>query len=161
MVSPYRSLLPSTVGFDRLFSTLDEFDTLFLEGKKTQTYPPYNIVKLDDTDYAIEIAVAGFGMSDLDITTEGNKLTITGSTKETEGKEYLHRGIGTRDFTHTFTLADTVIVKSANIVNGLLVIILENVIPEEKKPRKIQIGESITPLTGIDLVRQLYSERSD
>jgi len=161
MVSPYRSLLPSTVGFDRLFSTLDEFDTLFLEGKKTQTYPPYNIVKLDDTDYAIEIAVAGFGMSDLDITTEGNKLTITGSTKETDGKEYLHRGIGTRDFTHTFTLADTVIVKSANIVNGLLVIILENVIPEEKKPRKIQIGESITPLTGIDLVRQLYSERSD
>ena len=161
MVTPYRSLLPSTVGFDRLFSTLDEFDTLFNEGKKTQTYPPYNIVKLDDTDYAIEIAVAGFGMSDLDITTETNKLTITGSTKETDGKEYLHRGIGTRDFTHTFTLADTVIVKSANIVNGLLVIILENVIPEEKKPRKIQIGESITPLTGIDLVRKLYSERSD
>jgi len=161
MVSPYRSLLPSTVGFDRLFSTLDEFDTLFLEGKKTQTYPPYNIVKLDDTDYAIEIAVAGFGMSDLDITTEGNKLTITGSTKETDGKEYLHRGIGTRDFTHTFTLADTVIVKSANIESGLLVVILQNVIPEEKKPRKIQIGVSITPLTGIDHVRKLYSERSD
>jgi len=161
MVSPYRSLLPSTVGFDRLFSTLDEFDTLFLEGKKTQTYPPYNIVKLDDTDYAIEIAVAGFGMSDLDITTEGNKLTITGSTKETEGKEYLHRGIGTRDFTHTFTLADTVIVKSANIESGLLVVTLQNVIPEEKKPRKIPIGENITPMTGIDLVRQLYSERSD
>ena len=159
MVTSYRSLLPSTVGFDRLFSTLDEFDTLFAEGKKTQTYPPYNIVKIDDTNYGIEIAVAGFSMSDLDITTEGNKLTITGSTKETDGKEYLHRGIGTRNFTHTFTLADTVIVKSANIVNGLLVITLENVIPEEKKPKKIQIGEIIPPLTGIDLIRQLYAGR--
>jgi len=159
MVTPYRSLLPSTVGFDRLFSTLDEFDTLFLEGKKASTYPPYNIVKTNDTNYAIEIAIAGFSRSDLDIKTETNKLTITGSTKEVDGKEYLHRGIGTRNFTHTFTLADTVEVRGAEFKDGILRIGLENVIPDSKKPRTIEINDSIEVSSGIDRVRELISEK--
>ena len=136
----YKNLLPSTVGFDRLLSTIDDFDLLFTEGRKAASYPPYNIVKTDDTNYTIEIAVAGFAREHLDITTEGNKLTVTGTITGEDRRDYLHRGIGTRDFTHNFTLADTVVVKSADIVNGLLLVKLENIIPEEKKPRKIDIG---------------------
>lgn len=136
----YKNLLPSTVGFDRLLSTIEDFDTLFMEGRKAASYPPYNIIKTDDTNYTIEIAVAGFSRDDLDITAEGNKLTVTGTIKSEENKEYLHHGIGTRNFTHHFTLSDTVVVKSADIVNGLLLVKLENIIPEEKKPRKIPIS---------------------
>ena len=136
----YKNLLPSTVGFDRLLSTIDDFDSLFLEGRKAASYPPYNIIKVDDTNYTIEIAVAGFTRDQLDVTTEGNKLTVSGKITGEDRREYLHRGIGTRDFTHQFTLSDTVVVKSADIEKGLLVVKLENIIPEEKKPRKIDIG---------------------
>jgi molecular chaperone IbpA len=138
----YKSLLPLTVGFDRLISTLEELD----EGtrhSKSNTYPPYNVVKIDDTKYRIEIAVAGFTQDELDITLKENKLTVSGSAIPPEEKnqvEYLHRGIGKRDFTHVYTLADTAAVVSADIENGLLVINLENIIPEEQKPRKIKIG---------------------
>ena len=147
-LSGYQSLLPRTVGFDRLLSTLDEFDTLLSTGgtgKQTQTYPPYNVVKLDDSRYKIEIAVAGFSRGELDITIKENKLTVKGSATQSEAmqntREYIHKGIGKRDFTHVFTLADTVVVEGADIVDGLLMIELRNVIPEEKKPRKIEIGE--------------------
>ena len=139
----YKNLLPSTVGFDRLLSTIDDFDSLFLEGRKAASYPPYNIVKTDDTNYTIEIAVAGFKRNDLDVITEGNKLTVSGKISGEDRRDYLHRGIGTRDFTHNFTLSDTVVVKSADIVNGLLLVQLENIIPEEKKPRKIEIGNEL------------------
>ena len=143
-----RSLLPATVGFDRLLSTIDEFDKLFVEGNKTPTYPPYNIIKEDDTSYTIEIAVSGFKSDEIEITSEGNKLYVNGAIKtvQTEGREYLHRGIGTRNFSHKYTVADTVVVKGADIVDGLLVIKLENVIPEEKKPRKIEISKKTTDL---------------
>lgn len=143
MVSSYRSLLPSTVGFDRLFSTINGFDELLAEGKKvTQTYPPYNIYKIDDTHYKIEIAVAGFKRNELDITFQDSKLLVTGQKDEQEDFpfEYLHKGIGTRNFQHSFTLADTILVGSAEFVDGILEIALSNVIPEEKKPRKILIG---------------------
>lgn len=142
-----RSLLPATVGFDRLLSTMEEFDRMF-EGAKVPTYPPYNIIKENDTEYTIEIAVSGFKRDEIEITTEGNKLYVNGAIKTTHSdtKEYLHKGIGTRNFAHKYTLSDTVIVKGADIVDGLLVINLENQIPEEKKPRKIQIGKNTTDL---------------
>ena len=142
----YQSLLPRTVGFDRLLSTLNEFDTLLGEGKPPKTYPPYNVVKYSDDRYKIEIAVAGFSKDELDISIEENKLTVTGSATESPenfaAREYIHKGIGKRSFTHVFTLAETVVVEGADIVDGLLVIELCNVIPEEKKPRKIEIGEA-------------------
>lgn len=142
----YQSLLPRTVGFDRLLSTLDEFDTLLAGGKSVQTYPPYNVVKYDDDRYKIEIAVAGFSKDELDISIKENKLTVTGASTESadnaNAREYVHRGIGKRDFTHVFTLAETVVVEGADIVDGLLNIELRNVIPEEKQPRKIAIGEA-------------------
>jgi molecular chaperone IbpA len=142
-----RSLLPATVGFDRLLSTIEEFDKM-IGGAKVPTYPPYNIIKEGDTTYTIEIAVSGFNRDEIEITSEGNTLCVNGAMKtaQSEEKQYLHRGIAARNFAHKYTLADTVIVKEADIVDGLLVIKLENIIPEEKKPRKIQIGKKTTDL---------------
>lgn len=136
-----RNLLPSTVGFDRLFSTIDEINTMF-EHTKTPTYPPYNIVKVDDDNYQIQIAVAGFDKNDIAIDYCNNQLTVNGSimTDQTD-VVYLHRGLSSRDFSHSFKLSDIVVVKGADLVNGVLKINLQNVYPEEKKPRKIEIGE--------------------
>ena len=142
-----RSLLPATVGFDRLLSTMEEFDNLFAN-TKIPTYPPYNIIKQNDTEYTIEIAVSGFTQEDIEITSEGNVLHVNGSIKTAKSDvHYLHRGIGTRDFSHKYTMADTVVIKSADMVNGLLVIKLLNMIPEEKKPRKIEIGVPVSTKT--------------
>jgi molecular chaperone IbpA len=88
----------------------------------------------------IEVAVAGFRRDELDITFEGRKLTVTGKVGAERGGEYLHRGVAMREFTHSFTLAETVVVNSADLEDGMLVVRLQNVIPEEKKPRKILIG---------------------
>lgn len=139
---PYgKSLLPSTVGFDRLLSTFEEFDNLLTHGAKVQSYPPYNILKEDNENYTIELAVSGFKRDEIEITSEGGKLYVNGSIKTARTSDkYLHRGIGTRDFSHKFVLSDTIVVKNADIVDGLLVISLVNIIPEEKKPRKIEIG---------------------
>ena len=138
-----RNLLPSTVGFDRLLSALDE--AMNLPEKVLTTFPPYNIAKVGDDKYVIELAVAGFKGEEIDITLEDNKLTIQGNAKkdeETSNKSYYHRGIALRNFTRHFTLADTVVVKSAELVDGMLAIELENVIPESKKPRKISLSTS-------------------
>jgi molecular chaperone IbpA len=139
-----KSLLPSTVGFDRLLTTLNEFEELF-EQKKPQTYPPYNIVKFDDDNYQIQIAVAGFDKNEIVIETKNNQLTVNGEIKSayTSDVVFLYRGLSTRDFSHSFTLSDTVVVKSADIVNGVLKIDLQNIVPEEKKPRKIPIGNEM------------------
>jgi molecular chaperone IbpA len=98
---------------------------------------------LDDERYQIQIAVSGFSKDQIDIQLEQNKLSVNGSIElgETAEMEYLYRGLATRDFFHSFTLSDTIVVKSADIVNGVLKIDLENVIPEELKPRKILIGK--------------------
>jgi len=137
-----RNLLPSTVGFDRLLTTLDE--ALNIPDKVLTSFPPYNIAKISDDRYVIELAVAGFKREEIDITLEDNKLTVQGNAKKDDdnGKTYYHRGIALRNFTRVFTLADTVVVKSADLVDGMLVIELENVIPENKKPRKIPLTES-------------------
>lgn len=137
-----KSLLPSTVGFDRLLSTVDEFEKLF-STTKVSTYPPYNIIKEDDTHYRIELAVSGFKRHEIDIETSGNKLYVNGAISTTGTQEsYLHHGIAKRDFTHKFTIADNVLVKGAELVDGLLEIKLESIIPEEQKSRKIQIGNN-------------------
>lgn len=134
-----RNLLPLSVGFDHLLSTLQEFEDI----AKPSTYPPYNIVKFDEDNYQIQIAVAGFGPDELDIEVKENRLTVNGEIKSayTSDVQFLHHGLASRDFSHTFRLSDTVVVKTADIVNGVLKIDLENVLPEEKKPRKIPIGE--------------------
>ena len=126
-----------SVGFDRMFDRL--FDEVNVS---TTNYPPYNIIKSDDTNYAIEIAVAGFGKDDIEIETKENTLTIRSVEKDSElvdDKEYLHKGISARAFKRSFTIADDVVVKGASYENGLLIVSLERIIPEEKQPRLIKI----------------------
>lgn len=134
-----RNVLLSSVGFDRLIDAIEEMNA-GANINKAQSYPPYNIIKMNERDYAIEIAVAGFKSDEIEITAEGNKLTVIGQIKAERTGEFLHKGIANRDFNHEFTLAETVVVRSADIENGLLIVRLENVIPEEKLPRKILIG---------------------
>ena len=126
------------VGFDDQFNRLDQLYSDVT--KNIPSYPPYNIRKVTDTEYRIEIAVAGFDQSEIDIELEeGSKLIVKGSSKD-ESADYMYKGIAKRDFTRTFILNDEIIVKGADIVNGMLTIDLERIIPEEKKPRKIVIG---------------------
>lgn len=126
---------PFFIGFDRVL------DRMHQQIPGQTNYPPYNIVKVDDDNYHIEIAVAGFTRDELDVELKEGVLSVEGKKedKETEGN-YLHRGISARQFRRTFTLSDTIVVRGAEFLDGILTIELENVIPEEKKPRKIAIG---------------------
>ena len=134
-------LYRSTVGFDRLFSMLDGFDA------STPGYPPYNIERTGENDYRISIAVAGFGEGELNIEAKENTLTVKGEKKlkeETNG-EVLYQGIAARAFERVFQLADYVVVKGANLENGLLHVDLVREIPEAKKPRQIAINGKAKP----------------
>lgn len=127
------------LGFDQLFNTLQ---TVTPESARGSGYPPYNVIKKDDGHFLIEIAVAGFRKEDIDLTLEKGVLTIAGKKQSgTDTREYAHRGISQRAFERSFTLADTLKVVGADIVDGMLVIILENNIPEEDKPQTINLGD--------------------
>lgn len=129
----------SVVGFDRVANMLDAASRL----DNSQGYPPYNIEKIGDNEFRIELAVAGFGEDNLDIETKEGLLTVAGkagSNDDGEAREFLHRGIAERSFIRRFQLADHVIVKGADLQNGLLRIQLERQLPEAMKPRKIAIG---------------------
>jgi molecular chaperone IbpA len=139
-----RNILLSTVGFDRLLSAFTDPDNAMSE-TKTTSYPPYNIIKADDYNYTIELAIAGFAKDEVEITVEDSKLTIAGKVNQNREVQYMHRGIAARDFTHEFTLAESVIVTGADMENGLLVIKLQNVVPEAAKPRRIEIGANHEP----------------
>lgn len=148
--------------FDHTFSDLAKFDKYFVGADKflakvqetadhlantaaNSGYPPFNLKKTDDNVYVIEMAVAGFGKQDIELTLEENKLKIAGKTtldtitSDGINVDYLHKGISDRPFTRTFSLADNVVVNNAQMFNGMLRIWLEHVIPEDKKPRKIDI----------------------
>ncbi len=132
-------LYRSTVGFDRLFSLLDQAGSV----DNTPSYPPYNIERTAENAYRISIAVAGFGESDLSIESKENALTVRGEKKaadDADKREVLHQGIAARAFERRFQLADYVQVTGASLENGLLHIDLVREIPEAKKPRLIQIG---------------------
>lgn len=108
--------------------------------KNISNYPPYNIKKTAENTYVIEIAVAGFCKSDIEIEIEDSKLVVRGVTREEEESDsYLHRGIANRAFTRYFALEDQIEVKDAEIFNGLLKVFLERIIPEHKKPKKIAV----------------------
>lgn len=126
----------ATVGFDRL---LDDINRQFANSSATG-YPPYNIVQLGEDEYMINLAVAGFGMENLDITLDKNILTIEGTAPEVrQDATYLHKGIGSRSFRRQFTLADHVQVESAGLELGMLNIHLKRNVPEEMQPKKIAI----------------------
>jgi molecular chaperone IbpA len=127
-------LYRSTVGFDRLFSMLDGFES-------APGYPPYNIERTSENEYRISIAVAGFAENELSIESKENTLTVQGSkaVKEENG-QVLYQGIAARAFERVFQLADYVVVKAATLENGLLHVDLVREVPEAKKPRQIPIG---------------------
>jgi len=126
------------IGYDDL---LDRMNSIAEAANKNSSgYPPYNIYKVDDTHSAIEIAVAGFADHELDIELVQDKLTVKGKKKTVdETVEYTHQGLATRDFTRTFGLGEDVQVKGASVLNGVLTISLERIIPEHKLPKKIPI----------------------
>lgn len=126
----------STIGFDRL---LDQLETL-AEPEPGDNYPPYNIEKLSDDRYRVALAVAGFTDNELNITVEGNQLTVSGKKTDTDEKEILHRGIAHRPFIRRFSLAEHMLVKDAKLRDGLLTIELERQLPEAMKPRRIAIN---------------------
>ena len=134
----FSPLYRNTVGFDRLFSLIDQVSN----GETAQpTYPPYNIERTSENDYRITLAVAGFAEGDLTLESKENTLTIKGERKDVdEGREVLYRGIAARAFERRFQLADFVVVKGATLENGLLHVDLVREIPEAKKPRQIPIA---------------------
>jgi molecular chaperone IbpA len=137
----FSPLFRTSVGYDRLAALLNSANRVEQNGG----YPPYNIVSSGENQYRITMAVAGFSESELSITSEHNKLVVTGEKtedEESEGTQFLYRGIATRSFERRFNLADHVRVSGARLDNGLLHIELEREIPEEMKPRKIEIGSS-------------------
>jgi molecular chaperone IbpA len=113
-------------------------------------YPPYNIIKVDENKYALEMAVAGFGKQNIDIELANNTLTIKGGLSldqldPTNPGTYIYKGIADRSFTRKFSVADTVEVKNAELINGMLKIWLETIIPDDKKPKKIDIVDNSLP----------------
>ena len=124
----------SYVGFDNFFKDIEE-----LTKNTVPSYPPYNIKQVAENKYVIEIAVAGFAKSDVEVTLDGNKLLVTGSSKESDENNYLFRGIANRNFTRSFTLADEIEIKDAEIVNGMLKVWLESYIKTQDAVKKITI----------------------
>lgn len=136
----FAPLYRSTVGFDRLFSMLDNM----AQPDQGNSYPPYNIERTGEDEYRISMAVAGFGEKDISIEYKENTLSVTGDKGEDEakqGNEVLFKGIAGRTFERKFQLADHVEVRSANMENGLLHIDLVRELPEAMKPRQIKIGK--------------------
>lgn len=152
-----------TYKFDHSFADLEKFSKFFVGADKIAQkmnetyehiqktagngYPPFNLKKTDDNVYVVELAVAGFGKQDIELTLEDNKLIVKGQTtletltNDGIDVQYLHKGIADRAFTRTFSLADNVVVNNAAMVNGILKIWLEHIIPEDKKPKKIDIAD--------------------
>lgn len=139
----FSPLYRSFVGLDRMANLIDaasQFDG-------GNSYPPYNVIQEDEDNYRIELAVAGFGEDDIEIESHQNTLTVTGRKAEPTAdndhtQTYLHRGIAERGFERRFQLADHVLVTSAELKNGLLVIALKQELPEALKPRKIALGSN-------------------
>lgn len=143
-------LYRSTVGFDRMFNLLDSLGGVDNSG---QTYPPYNIERVNENDYRVTMAVAGFGEDDLSVEVKENTLTVKGEKKSEADKseeQFLYRGIAARAFERRFQLADHVEVKGATLENGLLHIDLVREIPETAKPRTIAIGKANGKTKQID-----------
>ena len=130
--SPYRR---SSVGFDRLFDMMENST-----GPNQENYPPFDLIQLDENEYRIDLAVAGFKGDEIDITAQQNVLVVTGKKRDEDDSKFIHRGIATRSFERRFALADHIQVRTADLKDGLLSVTLVREIPEAMKPRKIDIG---------------------
>jgi molecular chaperone IbpA len=154
--SPYRR---STVGFDRLFDMLENSGP----AQTQENYPPFDLIKLGDNDFRIELAVAGFKSHEVDITTHQNVLIVSGrknDENDEQGTAYIYRGIANRSFERRFALADHIQVKAADLKDGLLAIELVREIPEAMKPRKINIGSGAQGRSAIGSREKSASEQT-
>lgn len=133
----FSRLTKDAIGFDEMFKRLSVFSENL---SKASTFPHYNIKKTGENTYVIEVAVAGFGKQDIELELANGVLTVKGSITSDDANDYLYKGIADRAFTRKFTLADTIEVKNADLINGMLKIWLERFIPEEKLPKKININ---------------------
>ena len=129
-------LTPYAVGFDRVFDRLVDYSH---NNMASTGFPPYNIKKVGDYGYEIEMALAGFGKEDIEVEVANGVLTIRSVKDNSDEPEVLHRGISYRKFNRRFTLADDIVVRDAKLENGLLSVELEQVVPEEMKPKLIKI----------------------
>ena len=134
--SLWRDISPFAVGFDRTFDTLA---LLASSRAKEANYPPHNIRKVSEDQYTIELAVAGFEEKDIDIELVEETLTVKGNRPEETRDGFLHQGLATRDFVKKFVLSDDMVIKGAALSNGMLYVGVERIIPDEKKPRKIEL----------------------
>jgi len=143
----FSPLFRHSVGFDRMQRLMDSAQ----QTEQSNAYPPYNIEQVGENGYNVTLAVAGFAPGDIDITLSERTLVVSGKITDSEGERtFLHRGIAGRAFERRFELADHIEVKDAAIENGLLQIGLERVVPEEQKPRKIEISAT----TGAKTIEQ-------
>ena len=128
--------IPYSIGFDNLFDRLFDMDL-----ESSSSYPPYNISKVDDNNYIIEMALAGFNKDDIEIELADSELTVRSKKREDSNKDVnlIHQGISHRSFNRKFTLSEEILVKNAEMKNGMLIIKLEKFIPENKKPKFINI----------------------
>ena len=128
--------IPYSIGFDNLFDRLFDMDL-----ESSSSYPPYNISKVDDNNYIIEMALAGFNKDDIEIELADSELTVRSKKREdsNKGVNLIHQGISHRSFNRKFTLSEEILVKNAEMKNGMLIIKLEKFIPENKKPKLISI----------------------
>ena len=145
----------SSVGFDRVFDLLEAA----ARNQTSDNYPPFDSIKLDEDRYRVTMAVAGFRESDLNITTQGNLLLVSGERKGEPEGEYLHRGIATRSFQRRFELAEHVHVTGARLADGLLSIDLKREVPDAMRPRQIPIGSGET-LKHNASVRQITDQQA-
>ena len=127
---------PAFIGFDHLFRRMEN------AMQRSETYPPHNIIKEGENLYSLELALAGYSKGDVNVELDGGVLTVTGNKGEREGVEYIHRGIGGRGFTRSFTLAEHMVVSECSFIDGLLRVDLIVKVPEECKPKKIEIFSS-------------------
>ena len=143
-LSVWNSLRPFSVGFDSMFDEFDRMLDSVDRGHINTNYPPYNIRKVEEDNYKIEIALAGFSKEDIEVEIKDRTLTVRNKTKEKvineESNGVIHKGISTRQFERSFTIAEDIKVTEVELVNGLLSISLEKLIPEEKKPRLIKVN---------------------
>lgn len=148
-VFDFSPLHRSSIGFDRVFALLES-----AQAQPVDNWPPFDTVKLSEDSYRITMAVAGFKVDEIDITTQENTIIIQGDRKtETEG-EYLHRGIAYRPFLRRFELAEHVKVVDAQLSDGLLTIELKREIPEAMKPRKIQVQSGGTVASNVKQIEK-------
>jgi molecular chaperone IbpA len=153
------------VGADKLVKTLQD-NAEWLANNAAASYPPFNLKKVEDNKYVIEMAVAGFGKQDLEIELVEDKLIIKGNaaaqfdeaTQKSDGEwqwpEFLYQGLANRPFTRSFNLADNVEIRGASLLNGILKIALEAIIPEHKKPKKVEINDEEYPSQAAEFLAE-------